>query len=93
MDALYCDANINGHHLYLIVDTGSTGSLISKKFLDWLGWTIDESSTVNMVDVNGGKKQSLEKVKNLSISIKGTTIPIDVDVSESPNFSVLVEND
>ena len=93
MDALYCDAYIDGNPIYLIVDTGSTGSLISKKFLDWLGRKIDTPSTINMVDVNGGKKRSLGKVKDLPINIKGTIIPIDVDVSESPNFSILVGND
>ena len=93
VDALYCDAYIDGNPIYLIVDTGSTGSLISKKFLDWLGRKIDTPSTINMVDVNGGKKRSLGKVKDLPINIKGTIIPIDVDVSESPNFSILVGND
>ena len=66
VNTLYCDAYIDGHPIYLIVDTGSTGSLISKNFLDRLGRTIDTPSTVNMVDVNGGKKRSLGKVKNLS---------------------------
>ena len=93
VDALYCDAYLDGQHFYLIVDTGSTGSLISKQFLDKLGRTIDTPSFVNMVNINNKKKRSLRKVKNLPINIKGTVIPIDVDVSESPNYAVLVRND
>ena len=75
------------------MDTGSTSSVISKPFLDEIGITIDEPSSIKMVDINGGKKRSLGKVKNLPINIKGTTIPIDVDVSESKNYSVIVGND
>ena len=56
MDAVYCDAYVDNHPIYLIIDTGSTGSLISKGFLDKIGRTIQEPSKVNLVDVNGGKK-------------------------------------
>ena len=93
VDAIYCDATIDDHPLYLIVDSGSTSSIISKPFLDILGRNIDEPSTINMVDINGGKKRSLGKVKDLPITIKGTTIPITVDVSESKHYSVIVGND
>jgi hypothetical protein len=75
------------------VDTGSTGSLISKVFLDKIGRKIEESSTIKMVDVNGGKRQSLGKIRNLSINVKGTTIPIDVEVSEAADYTVIVGND
>lgn len=84
---------MDGQLIYLVIDTGSTGSLISKTFLDKLGRTIDEPSKVNLMDVNGGKRRSLGKVKNLPINIKGTTIPIDVDVSEATNYTVIVGND
>src|SRR5271155_374454 len=93
IDAVYCNAYINNNLIYLIVDTGSTSSVISKPFLDEIGITIDEPSSINMVDINGNKKQSLGKVKNLPINIKGVIIPIDMDVSESKNYSVIVEND
>jgi predicted aspartyl protease len=93
VDAVYCDAYVDNHPIYLIIDTGSTGSLISKGFLDKIGRTIQEPSTVNLVDVNGGKKRSLGKIRNLPINIKGTTIPVDVDVSESMNYTVIVGND
>lgn len=93
MDAVYCDAYVDNHPLYLIVDTGSTGSLISKAFLDKIKRKIDGPSSINMVDVNGGKRRSLGKVKDLPISIKGTIIPIDMDVSEANNYSIIVGND
>ena len=75
------------------MDTGSTSSVASKSFLDSIGIKIDEPSSIKMVDINGGKKRSLGKVKNLSINIKGTIIPIDVDVSEANTYSVIVGND
>ena len=92
VDAVYCDAYIDNNPIYLIVDTGSTSSIISKSFLDSIERTIDEPSSINMVDINGGKKRSLGKVKNLSINIKRVTIPIDVDVSKSKNYTVIVGN-
>jgi hypothetical protein len=93
VEALYCDATIDNHPIYLIVDTGSTSSVISKSFLDSLGRTIDEPSSINLVDINGGKKRSLGKVKDLPITLKGTTIPITVDVSESKQYTIIVGND
>ena len=92
VNAVYCDAYIDNNPIYLIVDTGSTSSVISKSFLNSIERTIDEPSSINMVDINGGKKRSLGKVKNLPINIKGVTIPIDVDVSESKNYTVIVGN-
>ena len=56
VDAVYCDAYIDNNSIYLIVDTGSTSSIISKSFLDSIERTIDEPSSINMVDINGGKK-------------------------------------
>ena len=93
VDAVHCDAYVDGQLIHLVVDTGSTGSLISKSFLDKLGRTIEAPSNINLVDVNGGKRRSLGKIKNLPINIKGTIIPINVDVSEAANYSVIVEND
>ena len=55
VDAIHCKAHLNGQLIYLVIDTGSTGSLVSKTFLDKLGRTIDEPSKVNLMDVNGGK--------------------------------------
>jgi len=93
VDAVYCDAYIDDKPIYLIVDTGLARSLASKAFLDKIGRTIDTPSPIKMVDINGGKKRSLGKVKQLPINIKGTIIPIDVDVSESTYYSVIVGND
>ena len=93
MDAVHCDAYLDKQLIHLVIDTGSTGSLISKSFLAKLGRTIEEPSNINLVDVNGGKRRSLGKIKNLPINIKGTIIPIDVDVSEAANYSVIVGND
>ena len=93
VDAVYCDAYMDNTPIYLIVDTGSTSSVISKPFLDSIGRKIDEPSTINMMDINGGKKRSLGKVKNLPINIKGTYILIDMDVSEAKAYAVIVGND
>ena len=46
-----------------------------------------------MVNINGRKKCSLGKVKILFINIRRTIIQTDVNVSEFPNYTVLVGND
>src|SRR5438477_9112212 len=67
VNAVYCDTYIDNNPIYLIVDTGSTSSIISKSFLNSIERTIDKPLSINMVDINGSKKRSLGKVKNLPI--------------------------
>jgi hypothetical protein len=46
-----------------------------------------------MIDIHGGRKRSLGKIKGVPIDIKGCVMEIDMDVTEAKEYSVLIGND
>ncbi|CAJ0648430.1 9416_t:CDS:2, partial [Entrophospora sp. SA101] len=58
-DCVTCDAEIWGTKVKAIVDTGSSGSIISKQCLDQLKRKIEESSNVSLIGINGQKHRPL----------------------------------
>ena len=81
------------HPIYLILDSGSSGSIISKSFLEKLNRPIEAPSHINMIDINGGCTRPLGKVTNIPIQLDGVIVPINVDVSESKDYFIVAGND
>jgi hypothetical protein len=93
VDAMYCNAKVNEQLTHIILDSGSVGSVITKDFAKQIGLEISEPSRVNMIDIHGGRKRSLGKIKGVPIDIKGCIMEIDMDVTEAKEYSVLIGND
>ena len=77
----------------LILDSGSSGSVVTKKFLEKVGRKIDQPSNINMIGIHGDRKKALGEVTHLPIIIKNAELPINVVVSEAQDYDVLVGND
>jgi len=90
---MYCNAKVNEQPTHIILDSGSVRSIITKDFAKQIGLEISEPSRVNMIDIHGGRKRSLGKIKGVPIDIKGCVIEIDMDVTEAKEYSVLNGND
>ena len=90
---MYCTAQIDGKWVYLILDSGSSGSVITKNFLDELERKIDRESNINMVGIHGEKRQPLGEVLNLPIQVQDAVIPVNVTVTEATDYAVIVSND
>jgi hypothetical protein len=54
--ALYCDAQVRGHDIPLILDSVAAGSIVSCQLLNDLGIAIGRPSTTLMINVNGERK-------------------------------------
>ena len=93
IDAVYCHAYVEEHPIYLILDSGSSGSIISKSFLEKLNRPIEAPSHINMIDINGRCTKSLRKVTNIPIQLDRVIIPINADVSESKDYFIVAGND
>ncbi|GBB91667.1 hypothetical protein RclHR1_19010001 [Rhizophagus clarus] len=91
--AMYCDANVKGVKVPLIVDSGAAGSIVAHHFLSQLGVHIDQPSTTSMVNVNGERKIPIGEVLNFPIKVQGIEVPIDMVVTEAETYSVIVGND
>ncbi|CAG8686244.1 3008_t:CDS:2, partial [Dentiscutata heterogama] len=79
IEVIYCEAAVEQHPIYLILDTESSRSLVSHEFLKRIGKDINKPSTQNLVDVYGQRKHLLGVVEDLSIEINRIKIPIDVE--------------
>ena len=62
--ALYCDAKVNKKTIALIVDSGSSGSVVSSHLLQIVGMNIERPSTVNMISVHGESKRVIGEISN-----------------------------
>jgi hypothetical protein len=67
--ALYCDAEVRGRAIPLIIDSGAAGSIVSCQFLNDVGIAIDRPLTTLMINVNGERKRPLGEVLSFPITI------------------------
>ena len=86
-------AQVDGAMVQLILDSGSSGSVISKQFLEKVGRKVDQPSHVNMIGINGEKRKALGEIKSLPITIQQQLLPVNVVVSEATGYDILVGND
>ena len=92
--ALYCDAEVKGRLIPLILDSGASGSIVSCQLLNDLGIAIERPSTTVMINVHREQKRPLGEVLNFPITIQGVTISADiVVVTDAQSYSVIVGND
>src|SRR6059058_5968240 len=90
---MFCMTQVDGATIQLILDSGSSGSVISKQFLEKVGRKVDQPSYVNMIGINGEKRKALGEIKSLPIIIQQQLLPINAIVSEATGYDVLVGND
>jgi deoxyuridine 5'-triphosphate nucleotidohydrolase len=86
-------AQVDGATVQLILDSGSSGSVITKQFLEKVGRKVDQPSNINMIGINGEKRKAQGEIKSLPIVVQQQLLPINVVVSEATGYDVLVGND
>src|SRR6266487_275793 len=86
-------AQVDGAMIQLILDSGSSRSVISKQFLEKVGRKVNQPSHINMIGINGEKRKALGEVKSLPIVVQQQLLPVNVIVSEATGYDVLVGND
>ncbi|KAG9289842.1 hypothetical protein G9A89_015422 [Geosiphon pyriformis] len=90
--SLICKTQVAGYFIDLILDSGSSVSVIAKHFLEAIGRKIDESSTRLMTNVHGDKKKRLGIAKAVPVRINGISIKTDIKVSEAKEYTIIVGN-
>ena len=90
-DCVTCDAEIWGTKVKAIVDTGSSGSIISKQCLDQLKRKIEESSNVSLIGINGQKHRPLAIVRNVHVTLNSKhPIEVTMQVTEATNYELIL---
>ena len=90
----YCNATINEKPLYLVIDSGSSTSAISREFAETSGIEITDNrwSIINTV-VEADRKTRMGTAKDVPININGIIIPITMDVLEATIYEALIGGD
>ncbi|CAG8832817.1 5166_t:CDS:2, partial [Gigaspora margarita] len=89
--SMYCEAQVKGHSILLILDSGTSECVVAANFLKELDIPIDCLSIVVMVRVHGEQKCPLGEVDGFSIMVGGKTITSRAVVTDTEN-SVIVSN-
>ncbi|KAG9303832.1 hypothetical protein G9A89_018729 [Geosiphon pyriformis] len=90
---MYTDAKIDGHHIKLILDSGSAGSIITRQFMDQLGCRVNRAASARIIMADGATKTPIGEIDDLPIEINSIIVPIKVLVMEATQYQALVGND
>ncbi|RIB29490.1 hypothetical protein C2G38_1116193 [Gigaspora rosea] len=93
MTSMYCEAQVNGEPIILILDSGSSRCVVSAGFLKKAGIQIDRPLTVMMVGVHGKQRWPIGEIDRFPITVGGKTIMSRAVVTEAGNYAVIVGND
>ena len=91
-DATFITAHIYDKEINVMLDTGSYSNVVTKMFLDQMGIEIDAPVTSKIIDINGQKKIPLGKVKNVKLRINNDEWDVEMIVTESTNYNVILGN-
>src|ERR1043165_750383 len=81
-----------GEQTNMMLDTGSQSIIVSKRFIDKLGISIERSARVTTINIDEGKTVPLGEITNVPIQIGEHFWSKNVIVNDSPDFNVVLEN-
>ncbi|KAG9305501.1 hypothetical protein G9A89_006471 [Geosiphon pyriformis] len=91
--AMYTKAEVEGKPIRLILDSGSTGSIITYQLMQQLKRNVDRPAQTVIVTADGMKKTPVGEIDNFPFTLDGITIPVKVFVMDAPQYQALVGND
>jgi len=91
--AMRCHVNIKGQQVIAVLDSGAAVSIITAKLMRKLGLRIDRDSKTIVVTANGAREKALGTIINVKITLQNIAIPIDLQVIESKDETLLLGTD
>jgi predicted aspartyl protease len=85
-----CLANIEGHEVDAIMDSGASVCAITNKFLERLGMEIEMPSDVLVTTADGGQHRSLGRIGKVHFSLEGIKTFAKMEVIESKNDEIII---
>ncbi|KAG9305329.1 hypothetical protein G9A89_007824 [Geosiphon pyriformis] len=75
---MYTDAKVEGQSIKLILDSGSTGSIITRQLMDQLDRQVDRAASTRIITADGAIKTPISKIDDFPFKINGIMTPIKV---------------
>ncbi|KAG9286660.1 hypothetical protein G9A89_012210 [Geosiphon pyriformis] len=84
---MYTNAKVEEQSIKLILDSGSTSSIITRQLMDQL------AASARIITADEVTKTSISKINNFPFEVNGIVTPIKVLVIEATQYQALVGND
>ncbi|KAG9301624.1 hypothetical protein G9A89_016694 [Geosiphon pyriformis] len=89
---MYTNAKMNGHFIKLILNNRSAGSIITKQFIDQLGYQVDCAVSARIIIADEATKTPIDKIDNFLFEVNSIITPIKILVMEAMQYQALVSN-
>ncbi|KAG9291312.1 hypothetical protein G9A89_021814 [Geosiphon pyriformis] len=90
---MYTEAEVEGKPICLILDSGSTGSIITYQLMQQLKRNVNQPAQTVIVIADGMKKTPVGEIDNFLFTLNEITIPVKVLVMDAPQYQALIGND
>ncbi|KAG9290039.1 hypothetical protein G9A89_010345 [Geosiphon pyriformis] len=91
--AMYMEATVNNTPIKLILNSGSTRSIIILQLVNQLGFKVDYATMSQIITANGSTKLPHGKINSFPFKINGIVISTKVLVMDATQYQALVGND
>ncbi|KAG9289459.1 hypothetical protein G9A89_008020 [Geosiphon pyriformis] len=91
--AMYTEAEVERKTICLILDSRSTGSIITYQLMQQLKRNVDRPAQTVIITADGMKKTPVGEIDNFLFTLDEITIPVKVLVINVPQYQALIRND
>ena len=90
---MICKGQIGGWTVDIILDSGSSTSIISKKFLDHLKRKANRQSNRMITGIHGDRKSSLGICDNIAVHIGDVVVSADMEIIDTQAYNLVLGTD
>ena len=88
-----CKAQVAGWKVEVILDSGSSISIISKKFMESIGRRIEKVSGRKITGIHGERRPSLGIVTQVPIKLEEIVVAVDMEVIDAAGYALILGTD
>jgi hypothetical protein len=90
---MICKGQVGGWTVDIILDSGSSTSIMSRKFLEYLGRAVTRRSDRMITGIHGNKKSSLGIVEDIPVHLGDVIISTNMEVIDTQAYSMVLGTD
>ncbi|CAG8777613.1 18196_t:CDS:2, partial [Dentiscutata erythropus] len=87
---MICKAQVAGWKVDIILDSGSSISIISENFMKSLGRKINKSSDKKIISIHGERRSSMGVVTQVQVKLGSVTVATDMEVISATGYALVL---
>jgi hypothetical protein len=88
-----CKGQVGGWTIDIILDSGSSTSIMSKKFMEHIKKQPTRNSDRMITGIHGNKKSSLGIIDNIAVHIEDVVVSTDMEVIDTQSYTMVLGTD